>query len=94
MPRGILDLSELLDELARLECNEVLVEAGSTLSAQFIKQGLCDELWVYMAPKLMGSDARPMVTWPISDMKEAQNLSLIDYMVFGDDLRLRYRLTK
>ena len=55
-------LPSVLDSLAGLdECNEVLVEAGATLSASFIEAGLVDELIVYIAPKLLGNDGRPLL---------------------------------
>lgn len=34
------------------------VEAGAQLSGSFIKADLVDELLLYMAPTLLGSDAR------------------------------------
>jgi len=37
-----------------------LIEAGPTLSGSFIRAGLVDELVVYIAPKLLGSDAKPL----------------------------------
>ena len=56
------NLLSVLDSLAELdECNEVLVEAGATLSGSFIEAGLVDELIVYIAPKLLGSDGRPLL---------------------------------
>ena len=55
-------LPSVLDSLASLdECNEVLIEAGATLSASFIEAGLVDELIVYIAPKLLGRDGRPLL---------------------------------
>ena len=55
-------LLSVLESLAELdECNEVLVEAGATLSGSFIEAGLVDELIVYIAPKLLGSDGRPLL---------------------------------
>ena len=52
-------LHSVLESLASdFACAEVLVEAGATLSTAFIQAGLVDELVVYIAPKLLGSDAR------------------------------------
>ena len=44
----------MLDRLGELEANEVLVEAGATLAGAFLRQGLVDELLLYVAPKLLG----------------------------------------
>src|SRR5690606_2677443 len=88
---GQLDLDQLLAELAKLECNEVMIEAGATLSGAFMRAGLVDELWIYMAPKLMGSSARPLLDMPeIGKMAEALNLKLQDVSPIGQDLRLIY----
>lgn len=86
------DLGWVLDELARSECNEVLVEAGPTLAGAFVREELFDELVVYMAPVLMGSSARPLLALPqIGSMAERIQLSLHDVQRMGDDLRLTFR---
>jgi diaminohydroxyphosphoribosylaminopyrimidine deaminase / 5-amino-6-(5-phosphoribosylamino)uracil reductase len=87
-----IDLVALLDELGRRECNEVLVEAGPTLAAAFVREGLFDELLIYMAPTLLGSSARALLAMPeLEKMSEQIRLSLFDCVPVGDDLRLRYR---
>ncbi|MCO7225732.1 bifunctional diaminohydroxyphosphoribosylaminopyrimidine deaminase/5-amino-6-(5-phosphoribosylamino)uracil reductase RibD [Pleionea sp. CnH1-48] len=86
-------LQDLLTECARHEMNEVLIEAGAELAGAFVQQGLVDELVVYMAPKLMGSDARPLVHWPLETMSQAQTLVLTDMRQLGSDMRLTYRLS-
>ncbi|MBY6187081.1 bifunctional diaminohydroxyphosphoribosylaminopyrimidine deaminase/5-amino-6-(5-phosphoribosylamino)uracil reductase RibD [Marinobacter hydrocarbonoclasticus] len=86
---GKVDLTELLKELARREMNEVLVEAGSALAGAFIAQGLWDELWLYQAPKLMGSEARGLVALPACEnMAQVASLSVKDVRRVGADLRL------
>lgn len=86
-----INLVALLDELARRECNEVLVEAGPTLAAAFVRECLFDELLVYMAPTLLGSSARALLAMPeLEKMSEQIKLALFDCTPVGDDLRLRY----
>ncbi len=85
-------LIHLLKLCASNNCNEVLVEAGSLLAAEFIKARLVDELIIYMAPKLMGSQARPLALLPFDTMEQSINLKLTDSRIIGDDLRLTYRL--
>ncbi|MFK8067784.1 MAG: bifunctional diaminohydroxyphosphoribosylaminopyrimidine deaminase/5-amino-6-(5-phosphoribosylamino)uracil reductase RibD [Gammaproteobacteria bacterium] len=55
------DLEKAMGKLAEKEINEVLVEAGSTLSGAFIQAGLVDELIIYLAPKFLGSAAKPLL---------------------------------
>jgi diaminohydroxyphosphoribosylaminopyrimidine deaminase/5-amino-6-(5-phosphoribosylamino)uracil reductase len=88
---GRVDLRELLRELAKRECNEVLVEAGATLSGSFLKKGLLDELVVYMAPKLMGSGARPLFDLPLQSMAAQLPLFITDVRAVGQDWRITAR---
>jgi diaminohydroxyphosphoribosylaminopyrimidine deaminase/5-amino-6-(5-phosphoribosylamino)uracil reductase len=86
---GRVPLRALLKWLADEEqCNELLVETGATLAGEFIKQGLVDEIQLYMAMKLLGSDARPVFTLPLSKMSEQVELRQIDSCMLGDDLKL------
>ena len=87
---GRLDLTALLTELAARQCNEVLVETGATLAGAFVAQGLVDELVFYMAPCLMGSDARPLLDLPLTQMAQKKELILKDVRQIGQDLRLTY----
>ena len=84
-----IDLQQLLIELNRRECNEVLVECGATLAGAFVREGLFDELIVFMAPALLGSSARPLLGLPqLASMSEKVSLKWQDVRRIGDDLRL------
>jgi len=86
---GRIDLSALLQELAANECNEVLVEAGAVLSGAFLQAGLVDELVIYMAPKLLGSSARPLMSLPgMEKMADQVNLEIADVRSVGEDWRI------
>jgi diaminohydroxyphosphoribosylaminopyrimidine deaminase/5-amino-6-(5-phosphoribosylamino)uracil reductase len=85
---GRIDLDALLRKLADQQCNEVLVEAGSTLAGAFVAAGLVDELIVYMAPALMGSSARPLLDLPIDTMAEKKSVVVKDIRSIGDDWRI------
>lgn len=90
LPKGEtgLDLNQLLKALAERQCNEVLVETGATLAGEFVRQGLVDEMVLYMAPCFMGSDARPILNWTLQAMSQKQNVKIIDNRMVGDDIRL------
>ena len=89
-----IDLTALLQELAKTGVNDALVEAGSGLVGAFVEQGLLDELVVFVAPKLMGSSARPLMTLPIDTMQSNIQLKLVDSRSVGDDLKLTYQVIK
>lgn len=92
--KGRAELDVLLDELGRRQINELLVECGGKLSGAFLKAGLVDELVVYTAPKLLGSEARPMARLPLESMDEAIELELQDLRQIGTDIRTTYRMRK
>jgi diaminohydroxyphosphoribosylaminopyrimidine deaminase/5-amino-6-(5-phosphoribosylamino)uracil reductase len=85
---GKVDLLALLKELGRRECNDVLVEAGAKLAGAFVELGLADELVIYMAPKLLGSNARPLINLPLDNMAEQVSLDIQDIRMVGDDIRI------
>jgi len=85
-------LSALLGRLAELEINELLVEAGPVLNGALLRQGLIDELVVYMAGHVLGTDARGMFAVPeLTDMSNRVELDLVEVRRVGPDLRLTYR---
>jgi diaminohydroxyphosphoribosylaminopyrimidine deaminase/5-amino-6-(5-phosphoribosylamino)uracil reductase len=82
---GHIALQPLLQLLADRGMNEVLVEAGPRLAGAFARQGLVDEFHIFMAPKLLGSMARPLLDWPLSTMSEAPELEIIEFTSVGRD---------
>jgi diaminohydroxyphosphoribosylaminopyrimidine deaminase/5-amino-6-(5-phosphoribosylamino)uracil reductase len=87
------DLHAVLEHLARdCEVNELLVEAGATLSGALLTAGLVDELLLYVAPTLLGPEARPLAQLPaITELTAAQQFEFHEIAVVGGDLRLRLR---
>lgn len=82
-------LRQFLKQLARENCNEVLFECGARLGGNLIEQGLCDELVIYMAPKIMGSNARSLLDLSeIDTMGELIDMKIIDLRFIGDDIRI------
>jgi diaminohydroxyphosphoribosylaminopyrimidine deaminase/5-amino-6-(5-phosphoribosylamino)uracil reductase len=84
------DLNALLGYLAEQErCNEVWIEAGSTLAGAFLRAGLIDELVLYYAPKIFGNSARGMFRLPeFNTLDEAVSLTITDARAVGDDWRV------
>lgn len=88
---GRVNLAALLDRLGHAQVNEALVETGPTLAGAFVAQGLVDELVLYQAPTLLGSDARPLLDLPLTRMAEQRRLRILDRRQVGDDLKLVLR---
>jgi diaminohydroxyphosphoribosylaminopyrimidine deaminase / 5-amino-6-(5-phosphoribosylamino)uracil reductase len=89
---GALDLDAALRLLSARGINEVQVEAGATLAGALLARGLADELLLYIAPVLLGSQARPLLGGlRIEDMAERHRLELVETVRVGEDLRLLLR---
>ncbi|WP_395375411.1 bifunctional diaminohydroxyphosphoribosylaminopyrimidine deaminase/5-amino-6-(5-phosphoribosylamino)uracil reductase RibD [Marinicella sp. W31] len=87
-------LPSLLTWLGQHEINEVLVESGATLAGAFIEQGLADELLMYIAPVLMGSDAKPLFEINIEQMANRLHMEDCRMQTCGKDWRILARLKK
>jgi diaminohydroxyphosphoribosylaminopyrimidine deaminase/5-amino-6-(5-phosphoribosylamino)uracil reductase len=85
---GHVDLRKLLLELAGRGVNEVLVEAGPRLAGAFARAGLVDEYRIFVAPKLLGSSARPLLELPLNRMAEAPELQIVDIRAVGEDWQI------
>jgi diaminohydroxyphosphoribosylaminopyrimidine deaminase/5-amino-6-(5-phosphoribosylamino)uracil reductase len=86
---AMLDLDAVLALLAEREINEVQVETGATLSGALLRAGLVDELLLYVAPVLLGDEARPLFQGlDVQSMAQRLQLRLIETRHIGDDLRL------
>lgn len=86
--QGKVDLTALLAELGRLGCNEVLVESGAQLAGAFVAAGQVNELVLYCAPTLLGSDARPLLSLGLERMQQQLRWQWQDVRMVGGDLRL------
>ncbi|MDQ0590658.1 bifunctional diaminohydroxyphosphoribosylaminopyrimidine deaminase/5-amino-6-(5-phosphoribosylamino)uracil reductase RibD [Variovorax paradoxus] len=94
--QGKVDLAAMLRDLARREVNELHVEAGHKLNGSLLREGLVDELLVYLAPKLIG-DGLDMASGihtggPLADLAGALPLEFRTIERIGPDLRIVARV--
>jgi CheY-like chemotaxis protein len=80
------DLAALLDDLARREINELHVEAGHKLNGSLLREGLVDELLIYIAPKLLGDGPGIAALPPLRSLDDAPGFEIID-VERGRDVR-------
>ena len=86
---GAVHLGRLLALLGQRPCNEVLLEAGPTLAGAFVKASLWDEMLLYLAPKFLGSTARPLLDIPLQRLQQAISGRISETQTLGKDLRVR-----
>ena len=90
-PGGKVDLLGVLADLARRGVNELHVEAGEKLNGSLLKEGLVDELLVYLAPKLLGPGLGLAALPALTTLADLPAWRWVDCTPVGDDLRLRLR---
>ncbi len=92
---GLVDVSVVLRDLAEREVNDVLVEAGPTLAGSLINVDLVDELILYQAPHIMGSETMGMFDTPTwTELAHRKSLDISDVRRVGADTRITARLTE
>jgi len=89
---GKVDLPAMLKALGERHVNELHVEAGYKLNGSLLREGCVDELLVYLAPSLLGTDSMGMfnlVAPPTLEGRVLLNFHAVDRI--GDDLRILAR---
>jgi diaminohydroxyphosphoribosylaminopyrimidine deaminase/5-amino-6-(5-phosphoribosylamino)uracil reductase len=89
---GKVDLAAMLRDLAGREINELHVEAGHKLNGSLVREGLVDEVLVYLAPKWIGQGAGMASFGPLTDLSQALNLDFLSTTPLGPDLRILARV--
>jgi diaminohydroxyphosphoribosylaminopyrimidine deaminase/5-amino-6-(5-phosphoribosylamino)uracil reductase len=94
--QGKVDLAAMLADLARREVNELHVEAGHKLNGSLMREGLVDELLVYLAPKFIGEGlgmaSQPHAAGPLTGLAGALPLEFRSVDLVGPDLRIVARV--
>lgn len=86
------DLAKLLQDLASRGVNELHVEAGHKLNGSLLREGLVDELLLYLAPKLLGPGMGLAAIGPLTELAQGIALEFVEATPVGRDLRLRARV--
>jgi len=89
-PRQYLDLQAIMHALAKMQINRVWTETGAALSGALLKANLVNELVVYQAPILLGSDAIGGVTiGQLTSLQQVIKTEFAEVTQVGSDLKLR-----
>ena len=90
---GRVDLEALLRRLSHEGLNHVLVEGGAEVYGSLLREALADELWLFVAPKLIGGEG---LSWSgslgVEQMERALRVGTLSFEQVGEDLLLRARL--
>jgi 2,5-diamino-6-(ribosylamino)-4(3H)-pyrimidinone 5'-phosphate reductase len=91
---GYLDLYEILNILNKKGIHSLLVEGGGTIIWNFIQSSLVDDLYVYIAPMIIGGKQTPTMVdgRGINDMKNIIQLRIIDIKKIGEGMLVHYKI--
>lgn len=89
---GKVDLSAMIQDLARREFNELHVEAGAKLNGALLQLGLVDEVLLYMAPKFLGEGrglaSNMFANGALLTLEGAIALKFKSIEMVGEDIRI------
>jgi len=85
-----LDLRKAMTVLAREGLTEILVEGGGELAAALMRSSLVDEVHWFLAPTLLGGDARAAFgALGVGRLAQAPQLDKVDVRRVGQDVWIR-----
>ena len=93
---GVIDLKKMLEILHNRGIKKLMVEGGSTVIWNFLKQGLVDDLYVYIGPMIIGGKYTPSMAdgEGIADQTNPIRLEIVEISKLNDGLLVHYKLIK
>ncbi len=85
---GKIQLQAAIDLLAQRGCQQIMLEAGASLNASFMREGLLDNLQVFVAPKFLGSTGLPLFNQAHEKLADAWQGEFQEFARIGEDLLL------
>lgn len=90
------DIAELMVALGARGIDSILLEGGATLNASALQAGVVDEVWTFVAPKIVGGAVAPTPVGGegIAQMKNAHVFSGMTAEASGEDWLLKAKIRK
>ena len=88
------DINDLMTKLGSLGIDSLLLEGGGTLNAAFLEAGYVDEVWTFIAPKIIGGEGAktPVSGKGIEKMNDAIRLQNIDIQNIKGDILIKGKI--
>ncbi len=85
---GLSNIYFLLDELSRRDISQLLVEGGPTVFASFLTENFVDEIYVYIAPMILGEQGGAKLAGPLAHLAQAVGMHYVTFKQFDDNIRI------
>ena len=91
---GHVDINDLMIKLGQKGIDSILLEGGATLNAAFLEAGCVDEVYAFIAPKIIGGEhsKSPVGGQGIELMKDAIMLKDIKIETFDNDILIKGKI--
>ena len=88
------DINDLMAKLGAIGIDSLLLEGGGTLNAAFLEAGCVNEVWAFIAPKIIGGAAAqtPVAGKGIERMSDAIQLQNIDIQNIDGDILIKGKI--
>ncbi len=88
--KGIFPAKNILNELYDLNIASLIVEGGRYLFSQFLKSRLYDDLYFFVAPKIIGTGISAFDDLSIRSLSSSKELILKKHKSIGNDILIQY----
>jgi diaminohydroxyphosphoribosylaminopyrimidine deaminase/5-amino-6-(5-phosphoribosylamino)uracil reductase len=82
---------KILKRLYEMKINSVMIEGGAHLFSQFIEDELFDDIYFFIAPKIIGSGLNPFRDFKIKSLEKVKNLKFEYQKNLDNDILLYYK---
>lgn len=90
---GHVDLKDLLNKLMEFNISSILLEGGGVLNASMLKENLVDKFYIFIAPKIIGSDGKPVIgEMNFENLNDVIKLSELELKKISDDILIIGRI--
>ena len=91
---GHVDINDLMTKLGSHGIDSLLLEGGGTLNSAFLEAGCVDEVWAFIAPKIIGGEGAktPVAGKGIEKMSDAIQLQNIDIQNINGDILIKGKI--
>ena len=88
------DINDLMSKLGAMGIDSLLLEGGGTINAAFLEAGCVDEVWTFIAPKIIGGESAKtsVLGRGIERMSDAVQLQNIDIQNINGDILIKGKI--
>jgi len=91
---GLINIAKMLEILAERGIKTLMVEGGSTVIWNFLKNKLVDEMFVYIGPMIIGGKNTPTLAGGDGIKSKPIPLEIIDIQNIGPGILIHYKMIK